>query len=194
MKYIVIDNFFGSPEAERTKALTATYGTVEHDGMNYPGISVVEDPTSLAKIQSAINCDPPTSATVTYRQYLPKDEQATFIHNDSLIGTISAIAFLTKDEDAKNSGLAFWRHNETGWEGQPTVEQMGDIPDTKELWHRIHQEGMNPANWTLTDFVPMKFNRCVVFLSKTYHSRYPKEPIGPTIDSSRLIKVFFYKI
>lgn len=191
--YVVIDNFFDNPELEREKALEAQYIDVGHDGFIYPGLSLTEDPASVNKIKEALQADAPKQVTVTYRQYTPEIEnkQATFIHNDSNIGTISAIAFLAHHKD---SGLAFWRHKETGWVGQPTVEELGNYKDSPDLWIRIHEEGKDPSKWELLEVVPMKFNRCVAFLSKNYHSRWPREPIGQSIEDSRLIKVFFYKL
>lgn len=193
MRYIIIDSFFDDPQAEREAALRAAYKDIEHDGIVFPGMALTQDPVSIEKIRQALSAPPPVAANITYRTYTPdiEEKQATFIHNDSNIGTISAVAFLAEDE---HSGLAFWKHKETGWLGQPTVEQMGGRADTPELWHRIHEEGKDPSKWELLEVVPMKFNRCVVFASHFYHSRWPREPIGSDINHSRLIKVFFYKL
>jgi len=197
VKPIVIDNFFEDPLKERNNALKALYNPLEHDGYPYHGFSFTNDPGTTSRILEALRItSTPTKVTCSYRRYLPEDSQATYIHNDSNIGTFSAICFLTEDKDSTGSGLAFWKHKVTGWTGQPTLEEFlpTGLKDEPKTWHNMVSEGKDESKWDMIDFVPMKFNRMVIFPSHKYHSRFPQDTIGNTIDTSRLIKVFFIKL
>lgn len=191
----VIDNFFDDPELERAKALVSEFKDTEHNGMTYGGICQVQDDASFSKIQSALSLADASSKECFYRRYLPGQESVDFIHNDSLIGTFSAIAFLNSPEQC-NGGLAFWRHKLLGWDQHPNAQQctaMG-LLDKDPWFQRVFEDGHREELWEMTDYVPMKFNRCVVFYSPTFHSRYPKEAIGSEAADCRLIKTFFYKL
>jgi putative lipoic acid-binding regulatory protein len=195
MSFIVIDNFFSDPDKERTAAIEADYTNIDHDGYSYPGMVQISDPDSVKKIVSELGESMPKAVTTIYRRYLPHDVQATYIHNDSNIGTYSAVVFLNTAEQCEGSGLAFWQHKETGWYGQPTAQEFAPtgLVDSPALWQGMVEQGMDERRWNLVAAVPMKYNRCVVFDSSKYHSRYPQQAIGEDVTTSRLIKVFFLK-
>lgn len=194
MKVHVIDNFFDDPMAERERALGASYERVEHNGLSYSGIAQVEDDATFEKIQKVLGVDPPKTKTCFYRNYLADANQETFIHNDSLIGTFSVIAFLTLPKNC-HGGLAFWKHKLLGWDAQPTVDDCArfGLVDHDEWFQRVYKDGDRQELWEMTEYVPMIFNRAVFFYSPRFHSRYPKDHIGESIHDCRLIKTFFYQ-
>jgi hypothetical protein len=66
------------------------------------------------------------------------------------------------------------------------------LRDTPELWENVHKDGFDSFKWEMVDYVPMYFNRLILFLSVRYHSRFPKEPTGNDPATCRMIKTFFY--
>lgn len=190
--YRVLDNFLDFPEREREVAIESLYEEIKHDGYTFPGFKLVEDRPSMRKLEAFL----PKSSSfhAAYRRYLPEDEakQATFIHNDSNIGTYSAIVNLAD----KPIQFAFWQHKVTGWAHHPTVGMLEEAgkPNTPDTFLTIHEDGLYPSLWDLKEVLTLDFNQCVVFPSHYYHSRYPRTPIGKSTADSRLIKVFFYKV
>jgi len=190
MNHIVIDNFLSDPKTERELALSAEYHDIEHRGLNYRGISPVEDPSSFERIEKAVGMKLPKRECI-YRRYLPEYKNETHIHNDCLIATFTGICFLTPPEHCKG-GLAFWKHRALGWEAQPMPEahlRFGFKDD--DYYLQVHKDGFDEDRWKMVDYVPMQFNRMVIFWGPRYHSRYPKDPPGTGMKDCRLIKVFF---
>ena len=191
----VIDNFLSNPEEERSRALAAEYKTVDHNGLSYPGISLVDAPEDLERNQKILGVEKPKATESFYRQYLPGQEQSTFIHSDVEIGTFSGVLFLNPPELCKG-GLAFWRHRMTGLESHPSPEQCAQfgLIDGDPFFSEVHRQGLEERYWEMIDYVPMEFNRLVLFFSPRFHSRYPKDPIGENVETARLIKTYFYHL
>ena len=196
MRVHVIENFLENPAEERARALEATYQTVEHNGLNYRGIAETEDDASCRKIKRVLFGDENAAGSfrVIWRRYLENEENETYIHNDCLIANFTAILFLNPPGQAKG-GIAFWKYRPFQWHQQPTPSEIAErgLQDTPELWERVYQDGFDEAKWEMTDYVPMAFNRLVLFHSPRFHSRYPKQAFGTELGNSRLIKVFFFK-
>jgi hypothetical protein len=189
----VTDNFLADPHEERTRALAAQYSAVEHRGLDYAGIAPAPDQAAEQRVRDVLGVSG-GAFTTFWRRYLPSENPATFVHNDCQIGAFSGILFLSPPEHCKG-GVAFWRHRLYGWEVQPAygvVEQFGEKSDNAAFWDRIKDEGLEEARWEMVDYVPMQFNRMVLFDSKRYHSRYPKAIGGTSPGDCRLIKTFFW--
>lgn len=188
----VIENFLADPVAERAKALAASYSDVDHNGLDYKNIHLHHDEAAENKIRLAVGCAGGAFETF-YRFYKGGETHSTWIHCDVEIGHHSAVLFLNEPANCRG-GLAFWRHKTYGWHRQPTAAElvaMG-IRDTKEFWQGIHQDGLDPFKWEMVEYVPMEFNRLVIFDSSLFHSRYPKETSGEGVENGRLIKTFFF--
>lgn len=197
MKVHVIDNFVEDAAAERTRALASEFKTVSHNKLEYRGISLLDAATDeatgrIAKILFGENA--PSSQETFFRRYLEAEENETFIHSDVLIGTFTGILFLNPPEQCRG-GLAFWKHRPYGWETHPTGEQLQrqGLTDTPELWKSIYRDGFEEWKWEMTDYVPMAWNRLVLFHSPRFHSRYPQKTFGTELENARLIRVFFLK-
>ncbi len=192
-RVVVIDDFLKDPSAEREKALKANYKkSTVHRGQNYPGIAIEDDAESEDKIRSLMKVEG-GAFTTFYRTYPPTEPQGTFIHNDVLIGQFSGILFLNDPKDCKG-GVAFWKHKLYGWELVPRVEELAPmgLRDTPELWRSVLGDGLDEFKWQMVDYVPMEFNRLILFLSPRFHSRYPFALPGHRPENWRLIKTFFY--
>lgn len=191
----VMDNFLADAMAERALALHAEYGEIIHNGLSYPGISLVEDPVSIAKLSEVLGCEL-YDAKAMYRRYVSQDKQSTFIHVDSQISHLTNIIFLNLPEQCYG-GTMFWKHREFGWEHQPTTAMLDalGIQDTPEFWQKLYIDGFDEDLWEPVEFVAMKFNRLLTFPATRFHSRYPKDHgFGSRTETARLIKVFFVKV
>jgi hypothetical protein len=192
----VIENYLPDPDKERAAAIAAIYKPEEHNGLNYRGISKVEDPENYERIKKILGLGEQENESWTcfWRLYLANEESETFIHSDCQIGTCTSMVFLNTPEQCKG-GVAFWRHKLYGWDKQPSTQQVEalGLQDTKEFWESVWQDGFDERKWEMIDYVPMDYNRMVMFDSNRFHSRYPKKAFGKDINDGRLVKVFFYQ-
>jgi Family of unknown function (DUF6445) len=188
---ITIDGFLDDPHAERDKALSARYETIDHNALKYRGISFTDDEKSVARISDIVGY-PLVDPKVMWRRYVAEEKNETYIHSDVQIGNFTAILYLNPP-DKIYGGTAFWKHRKYGWNRQPTLEELEarGLKDTPELWNQIHQDGFDEKKWDMTDMVGMRFNRLLIFESPRFHSRWPMQAFGSDIESARLIKVFF---
>lgn len=192
MLYLNTENFFTDPFSERLKALDSEYKDELHNGINYRGISIQKDNEGIAKIEGQLGEKLLGEPVIYYRRYLENEENETYIHSDCQIGKYTCVAYLS-EEEASRGGTAFWKHRKYGWEYQPTKAEMDALrlPDTKEFWEEIWQQGFDEKHWELLGIAPMKFNRAIIFDSRRFHSRYPQKAFGSNLETSRLVKVFF---
>jgi len=189
-----IDNFLANPLNERQRALKSTYRTIDHNGVKYRGISLLNEQSNVKRIEHHLGLKF-HNPTVMYRRYLANEKNETFIHSDVLIGTFTGILFLNLPEHCKG-GTAFWRHRVHGFshhEDSNGLAKRG-LKDTKELWGSVYQDGFDESKWEMTEMIPMKFNRLILFWSPRYHSRYPMQAFGDSIETGRLVKVFFLPV
>lgn len=193
MNVHIVDNFLADPQAERERALSATYETKHHRDLTYRGISLTDDEGQREQIALMLGLAPKGKWEVFWRRYLKSEKNETYIHNDALIGTYTAILFLNTPEQCKG-GTAFWMHKLYKWSYQPTVEELPPLglKDTPEFWKTVLDDGFDESKWEMMDYAPMAFNRLILFNSRAFHSRYPQEAFGDDTATGRLIKVFFF--
>jgi len=185
----VVENWFEDPKKERETALSSQYKDIDHNGLMYRGICKQTDDQGFQKIEEATGQKIPKRECM-YRRYLPEYKNETFIHNDVLIATFTCIVFLTQPEHC-NGGLAFWKHALLGWQSQPVKEDADRYGIGDEYWKLVYQDGFDEKKWEMTEYIPMGFNRAVIFWGPMFHSRYPQAPIGTEFNDCRLIKTYF---
>lgn len=188
---LVRNNFLADPQAEREAALAATYETITHNGLTYRGMSEQAEGPECAEIRALLNFHRGKIVT-GYRRYLESEENETYIHLDADIAKWTGVLFLNTPEQCKG-GTAFWRYKQYGWQMQPTaaeLEALG-LDDEPALWSRVLADGHQERHWQMHEYVPMGWNRLLLFDSRLFHSRYPKRAFGTTTDDARLIKLFF---
>lgn len=195
MLFRYFDNFLENPDEERKKALSSTYETQIHNGLTYHGISRCEDPRSQMKILELLGITPKsTNKWITFfRRYMKDEVKETFIHPDAEIGQITALLYLNEPKQCFG-GTAFWKHKLYKWHMQPFIHELEPLglKDEPKLWKSILEDGFDESKWKMVDYIPMLYNRLIVFDSRLFHSRYPKTSFGSTIDNARLVKVFFF--
>jgi hypothetical protein len=193
MRPIVIDNFLPDPHCDRERALQASFETVVHHGITYRGIAMTDDSLARDKIRAALRIPEDGSWTVFWRRYLASEENETYIHADALMGQVTGVLFLNEPAQCYG-GVAFWRHRLYGWSHVPPAEELPKrgLEDTPEFWNSVIADGQDHRKWEMTDYVPMAFNRLVIFWSPMFHSRYPRRSFGHLTHDARLVKCFFF--
>ena len=104
------------------------------------------------------------------------------IHSDLGLGTHAAVLYLSHG----NGGTAFWKHKETG----ATRIDNGDT----ELFEAIKNDWDDEAKWEQVDLAPIEFNRCAIYESALFHSRYPFAAFGDCPENGRLVAVAFFNL
>ncbi len=117
-----------------------------------------------------------------FRIYEKDAIQNTFIHWDTGLASYAAILSLAEN-DRHNGHFAFWRHRETGWE-EVDLEDSAGVALTDA-------DGLIEDRWELTELIELSPNRCVIFSTRHFHSRYPKIWQEPW---PRRIKVFSFDL
>ena len=59
-------------------------------------------------------------------------------------------------------------------------------------WEHVARDGKDRAKWEATMTVPMRFNRLILFRPWMWHSF--TENFGDSMESGRLIQVFFFEV
>lgn len=177
----VIDDFYPFPDKLREFALAQTYIDWRGpDGEIYKRICLIDIPgltNMLRHIFGSIEM-----LGQAFRLNYNGEEPNSSIHSDVGWGTHALVLYLSKGE----SGTAFWRHKKTG-----TVRiELGD----EWLFEQIAQDWNNPDAWEKRRFVPMEFNRAVIYESAFFHSRFPFEAFGNSAKNGRLIAVAFFNV
>lgn len=189
----VVHNFLADPNQERALALKATYETMEHNGLSYRGMSEQGEGDECAKLRKALSL-PDATIRTGYRRYLEDEENETYIHADADIATYTAVCFLNEPTQCKG-GTAFWRYRPFNWDHVPSPETLvrQGLRDSSELWGKILRDGFDEFHWEMWNYVPMAWNRLLIFDSRLFHSRYPKRAFGSDVASGRLIKLYFIR-
>jgi hypothetical protein len=88
------------------------------------------------------------------------------------------------------SGTAFWEHIETGWDQQPTLDQL----QAKGLTLEEFRADWNRANaWRKKSLAGAAYNRLVTYPTVKFHSRWPWTGFGHD-RNARLIHASFFDL
>jgi len=148
------------------------------DGQVYKRICMTEVPGLATAIESVMG--PVTIHGMGYRLNFEGELPNAAIHSDVGWGTHALVLYLASG----TSGTAFWKHKKTGTERLPAGNQ--------ELLEKIKDDWDHQERWEIVDFAGMVPNRAIIYESELYHSRYPFEGFGKTIEDGRLIAVAFF--
>lgn len=115
-----------------------------------------------------------------------------YIHSDRESGNHTCICYMTDHGDT-DSGTAFYRHKPTGLAEMPSMAEMKDAGVLDEL--KADMISRDPDKWVQTDYVKGAYNRALIFRAPLFHSRFPLEGIGKTLEEGRLVWAsHFYKL
>lgn len=195
MSYLVIDDFCEDIEGVRQSALAAGFdtwmpnkgevGSSVYEGMGFWG----NHATMLNALMRATNgVVVPNSM---FFRVTNEGMEKAYIHSDRESGNFTCVAYLT-DHDVE-SGTAFFMHKRTGLKAMPSFDEMRETGILDEL--KEDMVSRDPAKWIQLDYVRGIRNRALIFNAPLFHSRYPLEGIGSSLDTGRMVWVsHFYKL
>ncbi|MGH0595749.1 DUF6445 family protein [Bacillus pretiosus] len=193
----IIDDFYDDPYAIRNLALKTRY--LEFENHNVPGFESEQSfyaenhvNTFKSLVQKEIVINPQKYVYGKFRYSLRESFSKSEMHIDS--PDWAALVYLTQDVDCKG-GLGIYKHKESGLSKIPkTGEEFNEIGfrDLQDLDNKITLPVTKDKEaWELLEFIPMKFNRMILFRgSRYFHSI--TEKFGDKIESARLSHNFFF--
>jgi hypothetical protein len=122
----------------------------------------------------------------------------------------AGVVYLNLPEQC-SGGTSFWRHRQTGLQAAPRQGSaaydalslaLGD-DDESRLMGRLMREGLAAASrgyptestaaWELLTVIPMRYNRCIVYDARLFHSLHIEEAsFGVSLDERRLTQNLFF--
>lgn len=114
------------------------------------------------------------------------------IHADNTIGQWAGVYYLSLPEDCRG-GTAFWKMKGTEWQEMPTQQYIEENGISLE-W--IVSKWTKPEDWDMISLAGMKFNRFIMYPTKTFHSRFPLQGWGEPdeLEHARLVWVVFFDV
>jgi len=195
MSYLVIDDFCDGLDRVRGSALAAGFDTWKpnkgevgssiYEGMGFWG----DHALMLQSLMRATNgIVVPNSM---FFRVTNEGMERAYIHSDRQAGNFTCVAYLTDHEE--DSGTAFFMHKRTGLKHMPSFQQMQEMGIFDELKEDMVSRA--PDKWVEIDRVRGVKNRALIFDAPLFHSRYPLEGIGHSLDEGRMVWVsHFYKL
>lgn len=195
---IIVDDFYEDPDSIRNIALNAKYLKFNDDA-NYPGYESIQafyaqDHANRFEslIKKEIYINPDRYVYGKFRYSTSGAKSYSDIHIDS--PKWSAIIYLTLDKDCRG-GLGIYKHKKTGILKVPDTEQEFKELGFKDFYDMdlrlVSPDTKNKDAWELVEFIPMKYNRLVLFRgSKYFHSI--TEKFGTSVENARLTHSFFF--
>lgn len=195
MSYLVVDDFCDDLDAVRGSAFAAGFdtwrpnkgevGSSVYEGMGFWGNHALMLHALMRATGGAV-----VPNSMFFRVTNEGMERA-YIHSDRESGNFTCVAYLTEHEE--ESGTAFFMHKRTGLKTMPSFAEMKDMGIFDEL--KADMVSRDPDKWVQIDYVRGVRNRALIFHAPLFHSRYPLEGIGSTLDTGRMVWVsHFYKI
>lgn len=157
----VLDNFCPNYIELLKEAANQVYEDVNYGGTTFPSVAKTNATWPLVRF-STLYQTPCHDIMQFMRKYEKDVAQPTFIHNDREIANHSGILCLGSNLNNDYGAVAFW-------------EKVGS---------------RNPQ-WQESKIIPLIPNRCVIFPTTYWHSRYPRYWEH---GHSRTVQVFFFDV
>lgn len=160
-------------------------GSSIYDGMGFWGEHAIMLRSLIREARAVV-----IPNTMFFRSTIVGTEKA-YIHSDRESGSHTCIVYLSDHEEA--SGTAFFRHKPTGLIEMPSFDEMRELGILEEL--KADMVSRDEDKWEQIGYVEGKKNRALIFHAPLFHSRFPLEGIGSSLEDSRLIwATHFYRI
>lgn len=195
MSYLVVDDFCEDIDKVRDSAFAAGFDTWnpnkgEVGSSVYEGMGFWGDHAHMVQALMRATNGVVVPNSMFFRVTNVGMEKA-YIHSDRESGNFTCVAYLTDHEE--DSGTAFFMHKRTGLKAMPSFAEMADMGILAEL--KEDMVSRDPSKWIQLDYVRGVRNRALIFNAPLFHSRYPLEGIGSTLDEGRMVWVsHFYKL
>ena len=186
----VIEDFLPLEEAMalREQALAA-----EYEPFYTPGTKAVQVRRAARMPLPAVVCGlgealgrPVEAAYSGFRLDYDGELPNSYVHFDGDVSRFAAVYYLNPPSQCRG-GTAFWRHRVTGFNAVPP-----DATTDIELAFRI--EGNHADHWMLESIIGMRWNRCLIYPTSYFHSRYPIEGFGSGPPDGRLVAGVFFDL
>lgn len=163
-------------------ALRSDFQDREHSGKIYTGVGLSNQPRLEDLIGKALGFPVEINLSL-YRLGRPQDRTTNWIHADNGCGEYAGILYLNPDNQGVG-GTAFWSHLKYG----------DRVPDyaTQAIVDELTADSEDQSKWMMNGLVSMRFNRFISYPTRIFHSRYPKEGWGESIEDSRIIWTCFF--
>lgn len=114
-----------------------------------------------------------------------------YTHYDN--STWTGVLYLVPNEICQG-GLTICRHKESKLTGPPSKENLNELGfNSFEDWYETYsKEKSNTDYWEDTMFLPMKYNRLVLFKGGSMFHR-ASAGFGNKLENSRLVQSFFFE-
>lgn len=176
---ILVDNFLANPCRVRREALKADYIDWEApDGEIYKRIAMTSVPGFREAIERSVGSV--DMLGMGYRLNFGGEMPNAAIHSDLGWGSHAAVLYLSHG----TGGTAFWKHKATG----ATRIDVNDY----DLMAAVSGDWDDESKWERIGLAELKFNRCAIYESAEFHSRYPFGAFGTNEQDGRLIAVAFF--
>lgn len=109
--------------------------------------------------------------------------EPAYIHSDRETGDHTAVVYLSEHDEPY--GTAFFKHKPTGLIRMPTFAEMEAMGEDGEQLKK-DMVSRDPDRWEQLAMVEGKYNRALIFDAPLFHSRFPVEGIGSTVEGGRL--------
>jgi len=198
-KLIIVDDFYDDPLEVRKRALQLEFP--EHGGRaTYAGRNsrlYLLNPQMLEMFSRLVGqplVPARNSPTGHFRISLASDAASQDIHTDPARDW-AGILYMNLPEQCRG-GTTFFRHKALGIDeipGDPEAIRRLGFKDREDMrLSLVERDGKDRGKWEATMTVPMRFNRLILFRPWMWHSF--TENFGDSMDSGRLIQVFFFEV
>lgn len=186
----IFDNFLPDAEALalRHRALAAEYAPFYTPGTRSVQVrraTLTALPSVILGIEEAMGrpVEPNYSGfRLDYDGELPNSA----VHYDADVSSWAAVYYLNAPAQCRG-GTAFWRHRETGHNAVP-------VNSSTEIQHAYRLDGNHATHWIMESVIGMRWNRCLIYPTSYFHSRYPIEGFGAGPPDGRLVAGIFFNL
>ncbi len=192
---LAVDDFHPAPGAIARIAKSLDYAEREHEGYKYKGIGTGYSPEGANEYLGQILGRSVHIDMEYFRLGLSTGDITNYIHADSGISTHAAVWYLTDAPEGVVAGTAFWRHKETGLEELPDANYFMDQDQwsVEDLAAVLQRDNFDESKWDMTGLIGQKYNRIAIYPTKKFHSRFPKEAWGTTVEDGRICWTAFFR-
>jgi len=187
MKIIVKDDFLEDPEHSRKLANTGNFeGSCDHNEYHWNDLKTKEprDSEKYNRIFSKLLEEEVLCVDDSFRKYnicLERPDKKVHVHHHDV--DYIAIVYLNHPE-LETDGTAIMKHIETGIEYKDE-QRFGSEITAEGDWQ---SDSYDLSKWETKMFIPMKFNRLLIFEPRYYHTE--TRTFGKTIEEGRCVELF----
>jgi uncharacterized protein DUF6445 len=201
--FIVRDAFYDDPMAVRSLAIDRAewldpkisdgHSYSQETLKGYYTDSLVQRLSDL--VGDTVMFDPSTMGFGVFAFYGETSAVDLSTHFDDT--TWSGIVYLVPDDiNRSSSGIAFYRHRESGLTGPPNdvaAQKLGYASGDEWIREVYYRDKLDPSAWVRTSFIDARFNRLVLLNgSRLFHRA--TEGFGSEPRDARLTQRFFFHL